>query len=137
MKSRFQRDPPPPRSAVATRRINHQLSPPDPVRHLDEKHVITRRGEEPSRVAAENEVTGVAVVFLLPCPHRIQRGAWLDLPSKHRVHLQRLEVEVWIVEGKGGSDTERSVGVDGIRVRDRIEFGTTCAVLREREGPRR
>src|SRR5205814_271348 len=64
-----------------------------PVRHLDQEHVMRRGGGDGAEVAAEAERAGGGDVGAVLVPGDVQRGAGAELPAHHGAAADAAEVE--------------------------------------------
>src|SRR5687768_6586235 len=64
----------------------------DPIRHLHQDHIVSRRAEHGADVVTGREDTRVREILLLPCPDCIERRAAFHFPSEDRVQPERLQI---------------------------------------------
>src|SRR5688572_16855473 len=114
---------------ISRTRYGGALSP-NPVRRLDQEHVVRPIAEQAARVAPEVEVAERVVPGALLRPDEEHRGARPILPPQHRRAAQGAAREVRIVEAER-CRWAGAVRIDGVLRRRRIahEGAHVLAVL--------
>src|SRR5438105_1081368 len=81
-----------------------------PVRDLDQEHVVRGGGGDGAEVAAKAEGAGGDDVGAILVPGDVQRGAGAELPAHHGAAAHAAEVEVGIAEGVREGDVVGAAG---------------------------